>query len=105
MKMELPELDNLYYIILQWDYFSELVDDELVTNKIEDDIVYEEVHQSTELEKVPIKFQNTEDYFRIFHSLFLTETRAQISRSKQMEVLCINLARNFGKIFFNLCKK
>ncbi len=85
--MELPELDNLYYTILQWDYFSELVDDELVFNKIEDDNVYEELHQSKELEKVPIKFQNSEDYFRIFHNLFLTETRAQISRSKQMEVL------------------
>ncbi len=92
MKMELPELENLYYSILQWDYYADLVEDEVIYNKLEDDKNYEDVTQINEVEKVPIKFQNTEDYFRIFHKLFLIETRAQISRSKQMEVTFIYLA-------------
>jgi hypothetical protein len=91
MKMELPDLENLYYTILQWDYYTDLIDDEIIYNKLEDDNIYEDVLQINELEKIPIRFQNTEDYFRIFHRLFLVESRAQMSRSKQIEVLLFNI--------------
>jgi hypothetical protein len=100
MKMELPELDNLYYTILQWDYYTDLLDDEVVVNKMEDDKVFEEIQQLNELEKVPIKFQNAEDYFRIFHRLFLVETKSQISRSKQMEVLFIYSSLKLLRLLF-----
>ncbi len=89
--MELPDLENLYYTILQWDYYTDLIDDEIIYNKLEDDNIYEDVLQINELEKIPIRFQNTEDYFRIFHRLFLVESRAQMSRSKQIEVLLFNI--------------
>ncbi len=89
--MELPELDNLYQTICSWDYFSDLSDNEIISNKIESDEVYSDILLRKEIEKVPIRFQNTEEYIKIFSNIFLYETKSQITRSKQMEVNNISI--------------
>jgi senataxin len=83
--MELPELDNLYYTICNWNYFRDLTENEVIYKNLEDDRVYEDVFGGA-LEKVPIRFTNSEEYIRIFSNLFMFESKAQITRSKQVEL-------------------
>jgi senataxin len=97
-KFELPELDTLYYNICSWDYYKDFVEENIVTNHMEEDIVWEDL-KGTEseakesgtpkskeaLEKIPLKFTSSEEYIKIWMSLFLYESKAQISRAKIIE--------------------
>jgi len=95
-KYELPELDSLYYIICTWDFYKDLVEENVVVNKLEDDNIWEEiktaaienllkVNKNDKLESVPVKFSNHEEYIRIWMNLFFFECKAQLSRSKIVE--------------------
>jgi senataxin len=98
-KFELPELDTLYYNICSWDYYKDLVEENIVTNHIEEDVVWQEIHESETttkessiqakpkegLEKIPLKFNNSEEYIKIWMNLFLFESKSQISRAKIIE--------------------
>lgn len=93
-KIELPELENLYYSICLMDYYIDLQDKDVVTNKLEIDEHYNFLKRidikliiNDKLEKIPIKFSNQEEYIRIFCSLFFIEIKAQLSRSKMIEVI------------------
>ena len=94
MKLELPELDNLYYSICNMDFYKDLSDKDAIHGKIEEDEHFnlikkldDKLLQGLEkLEKVPIKFLNQEEYIKIFLSLFYVEIKAQLSRSKLIEV-------------------
>jgi hypothetical protein len=100
MKVDLPELENFYHIICTWDFYRDFNSEEDVTKHREEDEFFESVKESKEednninnkintsnkLEKVPIKFSNTEEYIRTFHNLFMIECKSQIGRSIQDEV-------------------
>jgi senataxin len=83
--MELPELDSLYSIICNWNYYRDLSEDEVIYKNMEDDNIFEDIKKN-ELEKVPIRFPNCEEYIRIFRNHFMVESKAQITRSKQVEL-------------------
>ncbi len=95
MKLELPELENLYHSICQMDYYVDLSDKDVVQGKLEDDQCFNLLRNIDDkllegiekLEKVPIKFSNQDEYMKIFVPLFYIEIKAQLSRSKVIEVL------------------
>lgn len=94
LRLELPELENLYYSICLMDYYSDLSEKDLITNKIEEDAHFSMLKKIDDkllngvdkLEKIPIKFLNQEEYIKLFLSLFYIEIKAQLSRSKLIEV-------------------
>ena len=97
MKFELPELEHLYQTICSFDFYTDLTEEKLI-KRLEVD-KYEENEEAKEsikeaainkLEKVQIKYSNSEDYIRIYYNLFLLETKAQITRSKMIEVFIIH---------------
>ena len=69
------DLDVLYHIILKWDYFKDLREEELFINHLEEDITWENLRDPTkkykDLENIQIIFSSTEDYIKNFFSLFL----------------------------------
>jgi hypothetical protein len=92
-RVELPELENLYYSICLMDYYIDLQEKDVSNNKIESDEYFEFLKRvdiktmlNEKLEKIPIKFSNQEEYIKIFCSLFFIEIKAQLSRSKLIEV-------------------
>lgn len=99
IRSELPELDSMYFTLCTWDYYKDLVEENVVTNHIEEDKIWEEIRgtskeditqpdnktQVTPLERIPIKFSNSEDYIKTWLSLFFYEAKAQITRSKLTE--------------------
>ena len=91
MKFELPELEQLYQTICCFDFYSDLKEEKLIKNLEVDKYDGEENKEipskdQNKLEKVQIKYSHSEDYIRIYYNLFLTETKAQITRSKAIEV-------------------
>ena len=97
MKFEPPELEHLYQTICSFDLYTDLTIEKLI-KRLEVD-KYEENEEAKEsikeaainkLEKVQIKYSNSEDYIRIYYNLFLLETKAQITRSKMIEVFIIH---------------
>ena len=109
--MQNTDLDSLYHIILKWDYFKDLREDELFTRHLEEDKTWELLLDSTKtnlgLEKVPLRFTSSEEYVKVYFSLFLIEARAQLARSKytereESEKFLLNLVKNDEKRkFFN----
>lgn len=95
MKLELPELENLYYSICNMDFYTDLSDKDMIHGKIEQDDTFLFLKKTNDillqgaekLEKIPIKFLNQEEYIKIFLSLFYIEIKAQLSRSKMIEVI------------------
>ncbi len=93
-KLELPELENLYYTICNMDFYRDLSDKYIIQGKIEEDEYFNLIRKIDEklllgvekLEKIPTKFLNQEEYIKIFLSLFYVEIKAQLSRSKVIEV-------------------
>ena len=92
-RVDLPELENLYYSICLMDYYVDLQDKDIITNKLESDEHFNFLKKidvktivNDKLEKIPIKFSNQEEYIKIFCSLFFIEIKAQLSRSKMIEV-------------------
>jgi len=87
--MQNEDLDILYHILLKWDYFKDLKEEELFTRHIEEDITWENLKDPTkkykDLENIPITFNSTEEYIKNFFSLFLIEIRAQLARNKFIE--------------------
>jgi len=87
MKTDLPELDSLYYTICLWNFYSDLSKEQLT-------FVYKEEDRDSELdnglvydlEKIPLKFNSSDEYIKTFYDRFLHETKAQITRSKVGEV-------------------
>lgn len=94
MKFELPELDHLHQTICSFDFYTDLIEEKLIKNLEVDkyELNEESKEQSNKesainkLEKVQVKYSNSEDYIRTYYSLFLLETKAQITRSKVIEV-------------------
>ena len=93
MKFELPDLEQLYQTICCFDFYSDLREEKLIKNLEVDKYEGEENKETqakdinmNKLEKVQIKYSHSEDYIRIYYSLFLIETKAQIARSKVIEV-------------------
>lgn len=104
--MQKFDFDGLYHIILKWDFFRDLREEELFTKHLEEDKTWELLLSPTEtnigLETIPIRFSSSEDYIKIFHSLFLIETRAQLTRAKytereQSEKFTLNFIRSDEK--------
>jgi hypothetical protein len=92
-RLDLPELENLYYSICLMDYYVDLQEKDVINNKIENDEHFDFLKRvdvktivNEKLEKIPIKFSNQEEYIKIFCSLFFIEIKAQLSRSKMIEV-------------------
>lgn len=90
-RIDLPELENLYYSICLMDYYIDLQEKDI--NKVEIDEHFNFLKRidvklivNEKLEKIPIKFSNQEEYIKIFCSLFFIEIKAQLSRSKMIEV-------------------
>lgn len=97
MKVELPELENIYHSICTWDYYKDLSSNEDVLEHMEEDNFNDNIksNQTQDLsivkyENVPIKFSNSEEYIRIFYNLFLKECKSQIGRSRLEEVSILN---------------
>jgi hypothetical protein len=90
MKFEIPELEHFYLTICNYDFYAELKEEKVIKN-METDKFDEETKETKEinnkLEKVQIKYSNSEDYIRIYFNLFLLELKAQITRSKIIEVI------------------
>ena len=93
MKFELPELENLYQAICCYDFYNDLKEEKVIKILEVDKFDGEENKESqakeilaNKLEKVQIKYTHSDDYIRIYYNLFLTETKAQITRSKIIEV-------------------
>jgi senataxin len=91
-KFELPELEGLYYNICLWDYYKDLVEENVLISHLEEDSLWEDLRLGnnlnsfgTALEKIPIKFGSCEEYIKIWMSLFIFESKAQISRAKIVE--------------------
>ena len=104
--MQNEDLDILYHILLKWDYFKDLKEEELFTRHIEEDITWENLRDPTkkhkDLEDIPITFNSTEEYIRNFFSLFLIEIRAQLARNKftekeSTEIFSLQLVSNNQK--------
>ncbi len=104
--MQNEDLDILYHILLKWDYFKDLKEEELFTRHIEEDITWENLRDPTkkhkDLENIPITFNSTEEYIRKFFSLFLIEIRAQLARNKftekeSTEIFSLQLVSNNQK--------
>ena len=104
--MQNEDLDILYHILLKWDYFKDLKEEELFTRHIEEDITWENLRDPTkkhkDLENIPITFNSTEEYIRNFFSLFLIEIRAQLARNKftekeSTEIFSLQLVSNNQK--------
>ena len=105
------DLDDLYHILLKWDYFKDLREEEVFVDHIEEDQIWEMLfnkkvkHQ--ELENIPLTFSSSDEYMRAFFTLFLIEIRAQITKSKctekeHAEKFTLNLVENNPKRkFFN----
>ena len=92
-RIDLPELENLYYSICLMDYFDDLKEKDIVGKKLDPDEHFNFLKKidvklivNEKLEKIPIKFSNQEEYIKIFCSLFFIEIKAQLSRSKSIEV-------------------
>ena len=87
--MQNTDLDSLYHVILKWDYFVDLKEQELFTRHLEEDKTWELLLDSTKtnvgVQKVPLRFSSSEEYVAIFRQLFLIEARAQLARSKYTE--------------------
>ena len=89
MKVDLPELDSLYYNICLWNFYTDLSKEQLTAVSIEDDKESDLVDNSGlvyDLDKIPVKFSCAEEYIKTFYDRFLHETKAQITRSKVGEV-------------------
>jgi senataxin len=105
------DLDVLYHIILKWDYFKDLREEELFINHLEEDITWENLRDPTkkykDLENIQITFSSTEDYIKNFFSLFLIEVRAQLARNKynekeETEIFSLQLvSNNIKRKFFD----
>ena len=87
--MQNTDLDSLYHVILKWDYFADLKEQELFTRHLEEDKTWELLLDATKtnvgVQKVPLRFSSSEEYVAIFRQLFLIEARAQLARSKYTE--------------------
>lgn len=112
MKVELPDLDNLYQTICAWDFYADIVEENVITNKMEIDKIFDDMKEKAPdmtFERVPTKFTNPEEYIRIFYDLFTVESKAQITHSKlaeieQSEIFLLNFAKQEEKrkIFYIL---
>jgi len=95
LKIELPELENLYYSICNMDFYKDLSEKDVIQGKIEEDEHFNLIKKIDDkllmgldkLEKIPIKFLSQEEYIKLFLGLFYIEIKAQLSRSKVIEVI------------------
>lgn len=113
-ELDLPELENLFFLVSSWDFNKDLIEEKGIIKNIEDDlnILYtnnnNEVNESkandedsdeemriidtslkiksTVIEPLKLKYSNSEEYVNINYSLFLLECKSQISRAKFVEM-------------------
>lgn len=107
LKLELPELENLYYSICNMDFYKDFCEKDVIQGKIEEDEHFNLIRKIDDkllqglekLEKIPTKFSNQEEYIKLFLGLFYVEIKAQLSRSKLIEVINITIFIEFVYFF------
>lgn len=110
MELDIPEVDNLLFVISSWDVNKDLVDENQVIKTLEDDYTTllqyskQELEDEDEkeaekealsntnlvgksvLEKLKTKYSSIEEYITTQYNLFIIECKAQITRSRLMEL-------------------
>ena len=113
INIDLPEMDNLFYLISSWDFYKDLVEEKQLVKNLEDDVnilldtaeenkllTYDSNSddedkknekimnkiKNKELEPLKLKYSSVEEYTNINYNLFQVECKSQISRAKLVEM-------------------
>lgn len=84
MSLRLPPLNKFHAHLCSLNYYEDFNEEQY--NKELDDKIEEQTNPS-DLQEIPLTFDNADEYMRIWRNLFYVEAKAQIERSEQVEVL------------------
>lgn len=96
MSLRLAPLNKFHAYLCSLNYYDDF-NEEQYNKELDENI--EESTKPSDLQEIPLTFDNPEEYMRIWRNLFYVEAKAQIERSEQVEVL------KYPVLSFNISKR
>ena len=84
MSLRLAPLHNFHQYLCSLNYYEDF-DEELYNAEL--DKQQENKAKVSELQEIPLSFENPEEYIRIWKLLFHVESKAQIKKAEKLEVM------------------